>query len=135
VNDWHGGVYLARSRVNQTTIRPAPLRTLDEQSVDQNSILRALFDLLSVQFVQDCKRELKCVDRFGTLAGICLKRSGHKAVWKEETREPEASGMAPVRPLLHEVNSVTEVSYPRGQRLQRRIGHFSPNCWNLVICN
>ena len=62
-----------------------------------------------------------------------LEDACEKALRVEEATEPVGVGISIVDPLVHEIDSLLEVSEPTGQRFERRIGGFFPEKGDSVV--
>lgn len=98
-----------------------------------DTVFRGLINVFNSFCFEDLEWELQPVNRNPVLAGMCLQAASHKALWEEQSWNPERSWRSVHKPVIHEHNTLFEINKPGSKRFQWRISNLGPVCRNLII--
>ena len=111
-----------------------PASSLNIHTVAKTSIFWFFSDRLRCLLIINLELITELINGNDVFSGIILQRSREESLGEEESRDPESGWRSAIDPLLQEVDSISQIDDPRGERFQTQEADGGRPCnWNLII--
>lgn len=114
VNYGHGAEHLVGLLITQNVLFQRPVRILQIQSINVDTVLRVLYNLLRVLPLHYFEVHFELINWLHIFARIGLQNASYEAMREEESGQPVSFRVSFNCPNPHKLNSLLQISNPTG---------------------
>ena len=107
--------------------------SIHEASIDEDTILWALFHLAGLFELKNLKGEGKLINSDLVLTGVSLETTSHETLREEHATDPVGQWATLGEPVVHKLDTADQIFEPGGERFERGVSDLLPVGWHDTV--